>query len=275
MGPNPSLYSEYGCYGPGAQPRAVMNGVWPGSNQPSTLTDQQAALYTIANIFSKNNKGSGFSYAANWTPALIYCDTSMFDFHPLPVELSSFTAVSNGRNVELKWSTSTEKNSSAFEIEKKMVSANTWQKIASVKAADLSNSTKSYNYTDKNASTGKYNYRLKMVDNDGTFSYSKVVNVDISAPINFNLSQNYPNPFNPSTRISYAIPFESNVKLIIYNSLGETVKELVNSFQNGGYYELTFDSKNLSSGIYFYTISAVSKDGVHNFTSTKKMMLLK
>jgi len=71
------------------------------------------------------------------------------------------------------------------------------------------------------------------------------------------------------------VPFESNVKLIVYNSLGETVKELVNSFQNGGYYELTFDSKNLSSGIYFYTISAVSKDGLHNFTSTKKMMLLK
>jgi pectin methylesterase-like acyl-CoA thioesterase len=279
MQTTPSLYSEWGCYGPGAQPRAVMNNVWPGSNQPSTLTDPQAATYTIANIFSKNNKGNSFSYAANWTPALIYCDTTYanhkFDYYPLPIELATFTAVSNGRNVELKWSTSTEKNSSAFEVEKKLVSANTWQKIASVKAADLSNSTKSYNYTDKNAASGKYNYRLKMVDNDGTFNYSKIVEVDIAVPGNFELSQNYPNPFNPSTRINYSLPYESNVKLIVYNSLGETVKELVNSYQNGGYYELTFDSKNLSSGIYFYTVSAVSKDGLHNFTDTKKMMLLK
>jgi pectin methylesterase-like acyl-CoA thioesterase len=279
MGPNPALYSEYGCYGPGAASRPVMNGVWPGSNQPSVLTDPQASTYTIANIFSKNNKGNGFSYAANWTPALIDCDTTFishkFDYYPLPVELSTFTAVSKGRNVELKWSTSTEKNSSVFEVEKKQASADAWQKIGSVKAADLSNSPKSYNYTDKNAATGKYNYRLKMVDNDGTFNYSKVAAVDISAPTEFALSQNYPNPFNPSTRISYSLPFESNVKLIVYNSLGETVKELVNSYQNGGYYELTFDSKNLSSGIYFYTISAVSKDGLHNFTNTKKMMLLK
>jgi pectin methylesterase-like acyl-CoA thioesterase len=276
MGPNPSLYAEYGCYGAGAAFRPVMNVAWPGANQPSTLTDQQAATYTIANIFSKNNKGAGFSYAANWTPSMIVVDTSIyFDYHPLPVELSSFTAESNGRSVILKWNTSTEKNSASFEVQKKQVNTETWNKIASVKAADLSNSPKYYSYTDKNAATGKYNYRLKMLDNDGTFQYSKVVNIDISAPTNFELSQNYPNPFNPSTRINYALPFESNVKLIIYNSLGETVKELVNTFQNGGYYEVTFDAKTLSSGIYFYYISATSKDGIHNFTNTKKMILLK
>jgi pectin methylesterase-like acyl-CoA thioesterase len=281
MGPNPSLYSEWGCYGPGAAFRPVMDGVgfWPGANQPSVLTDPQAATYTIANIFSKNNKGNGFSYAANWTPALIYCDTTyvshLFDYYPLPVELSNFTVESNGRNVLLKWNTSTEKNSASFEVQKKQANTETWNKIASVKAADLSNSPKYYSYTDKNAASGKYNYRLKMLDNDGTFNYSKVVNVDIAAPTNFELSQNYPNPFNPSTKISYALPFESNVKLIIYNSIGEKVKELVNSLQSGGYYELTFDAKSLSSGIYFYTIQAISKEGNQNFTSTKKMLLMK
>jgi hypothetical protein len=281
MTATPSLYADFGCYGPGSvtTPRPVMNSAWPGANQPSFLTDPQAALYTIANIFSKNNKGNGFSYAANWTPSLIYCDTTIvsryFDYYPLPVELSSFTAETNGRSVQLKWNTSTEKNSSSFEVEKKQASTDTWLKIASVKAADLSNSPKSYNYTDKNAASGKYNYRLKMLDNDGTFNYSKVVEINVSAPKDFELSQNYPNPFNPSTRISYAIPFESNVKLILYNSIGEKVKELVNSFQNGGYYELTFDAKSMSSGVYFYTIQALSKEGNQNFTSTKKMLLMK
>lgn len=283
MGPNPSLYADYSCYGPGSvpnsSPRPVMNTAWPGANEPTFLTDPQAATYTIANIFSKNNKGNGYTYAANWTPALIYCDTTLlshyFDYYPLPVELSSFTGESNGRNVLLKWNTSTEKNSSSFEVEKKPASSDIWQKIASVKAADLSNSPKYYSYTDKNATTGKYNYRLKMLDNDETFNYSKVVNVDIAAPTNFELSQNYPNPFNPSTRITYSLPLESNVKLIIYNSLGETVKQLVNTFQNAGYYEVTFDSKSLPSGIYFYTLQTLSKEGNQNFTSTKKMILLK
>ena len=269
MGPNPSLYSEYGCYGPGAAFRPVMP-VWVGANQPSVLADSDAAKYTIANIFSKNNKGSGFTYAANWTPFLVIPDTAL-----LPVELTTFTAELNGRNVILKWNTSTEKNSSSFEVQKKQANTETWNKIASVKAADLSSSPKYYSYTDKNAASGKYNYRLKMLDNDGTFNYSKVVNVAIDAPINFELSQNYPNPFNPSTKISYAIPFESNVKLIIYNSIGAKVKELVNSLQNGGYYELTLDAKSLASGVYFYTLQAVSPDGSHNFTNTKKMLLMK
>jgi pectin methylesterase-like acyl-CoA thioesterase len=277
MGPNPALYSEYNCYGPGAAFRPVMDGVgfWPGANQPSVLTDPQAATYTISNIFSKNNKGSGYSYAANWTPSLIFVDTSKFDYHPLPVELSSFTAQADGRNVQLKWNTSTEKNSSSFEVEKKQVNSNTWQKIVSIKAADLSNSPKSYIYTDKNVTTGKFNYRLKMLDNDGTFSYSKIVDAQISAPAEFSLSQNYPNPWNPSTRISYSLAFDSNVKLIIYNSLGQSVKEIVNGIQNAGFYETTFEAKSLPSGIYFYSIHSVSLDGKQNFTSTKKMILVK
>jgi pectin methylesterase-like acyl-CoA thioesterase len=277
MGPNPSLYSEYGCYGPGSvtTPRPVMNGVWPGSNQPSVLTDPQAATYTIANIFSKTNKGSGYSYAANWTPALINVDTSMFDYHPLPVELSTFTAESNAASVLLKWSTSTEKNSYTFEVEKKQITSNTWQKIASVKAADLSNSPKYYSFTDKNVNTGKFNYRLKMVDNDGTFKYSAVVTADIVAPAKFDLLQNYPNPWNPTTRISYSLAFNSSVKLTLYNSLGESVKEIVNGIQNAGFYETTLDSKSLPSGVYFYKIQATSSDGQQNFSSIKKMILLK
>lgn len=69
MGPNPALYSEYSCSGPGyVTSRPV---IWAGTGQPSAITDSAAATYTIANIFSKNNKGSGFSYAANWTPLKI------------------------------------------------------------------------------------------------------------------------------------------------------------------------------------------------------------
>ncbi len=88
---------------------------------------------------------------------------------------------------------------------------------------------------------------------------------------NFNLYQNYPNPFNPSTRIKYSISTSSLVSIKIYNILGKEVAILLNEQKNPGEYQLTFNSGkyNLSSGVYFYKLSAGS------FTSVKKMMLLK
>ncbi len=89
------------------------------------------------------------------------------------------------------------------------------------------------------------------------------------APTQFTLSQNYPNPFNPSTVINFAIANESNVTLNIYNALGQKVAELVNGNMSAGNYKASFDATNLSSGIYFYRLSA------GDFVSIKKMMLLK
>ncbi len=88
-------------------------------------------------------------------------------------------------------------------------------------------------------------------------------------PDNFALHQNYPNPFNPSTEIKYELADTKHVKLNIYNALGELVKTLVNKEQHPGSYVTKFDASKLSSGFYFYTISA------GNFTDTKKMMLVK
>jgi hypothetical protein len=90
-----------------------------------------------------------------------------------------------------------------------------------------------------------------------------------SMPEEFSLSQNYPNPFNPSTRISYSIKTTGFVKLSVYNSAGELVSQLVNSKQDQGNYEVTFNAANLSSGIYFYTLET------EGFTATKKMVLVK
>lgn len=89
------------------------------------------------------------------------------------------------------------------------------------------------------------------------------------------LAQNYPNPFNPSTVISYSIPFEGSVRVRVFNMLGETVSELVNQTQSAGEYETTFDAGNLASGMYFYSIEAVSFDGSQNMKEVKKMLLQK
>jgi hypothetical protein len=95
------------------------------------------------------------------------------------------------------------------------------------------------------------------------------VDDDISAPLEFTLVQNYPNPFNPSTSIKYSLAEQSPVSLKVYDILGNEVATLVNTSQGTGVYEVNFNASNLASGLYFYTLKA------GNFTSTKKMMLLK
>lgn len=94
-------------------------------------------------------------------------------------------------------------------------------------------------------------------------------------PLSYELSQNYPNPFNPSTTINFAVPVRSDVKITVFNILGEVVEILHNKNINAGNYSLSFDAANkLSSGIYFYQIIANGIDG-RNFNQTKKMMLIK
>jgi hypothetical protein len=85
----------------------------------------------------------------------------------------------------------------------------------------------------------------------------------------FNLQQNYPNPFNPSTTIYFSIPTEEFVNLKVFNALGQEVANLVNEEKPAGSYSVPFDASTLTSGIYFYKISAGS------FAETKKMILMK
>lgn len=88
-------------------------------------------------------------------------------------------------------------------------------------------------------------------------------------PSEFGLSQNYPNPFNPTTTIEYQVKEPGNVKLTVFNLLGQEVQVLVNKRYSVGTYAVDFDASELTSGIYFYRLE------VNDFTSTKRMMLIK
>jgi hypothetical protein len=88
-------------------------------------------------------------------------------------------------------------------------------------------------------------------------------------PKDFTLSQNYPNPFNPNTVIIYSLPLSSNIKLIIYNTLGQSIKTLESGYKPAGNYSINFNASGLPSGIYFYKLEAGS------FSQTKKMMFIK
>jgi hypothetical protein len=96
-----------------------------------------------------------------------------------------------------------------------------------------------------------------------------------AVPSQFALSQNYPNPFNPSTNIQFLLPVASKVKIDIYNVIGQRVSTLYNGIQPAGEHSVIFNADKLSSGVYFYSLSAVSNDGKNSFRSVKKMVLLK
>ncbi|MFA6979249.1 MAG: T9SS type A sorting domain-containing protein [Ignavibacteriaceae bacterium] len=189
----------------------------------------------------------------------------------LPVELTSFNSTVRGKEVNLTWKTATEINSYGFEIQKSEVRSQNggWEKVGFVQASGNSNSPREYTFTDNNLQEGKYQYRLKMIDNDGTFEYSNIIEAEITAPKEFVLSQNYPNPFNPVTTINYSLPIDGKVMLVVYSINGEKIAELVNETQAAGSYNIPFSATGLASGTYIYRLQA------GEFVQMKKMILLK
>ena len=198
---------------------------------------------------------------------------------PLPVELTSFNASVSGGKVTLNWQTATEVNNYGFEIQRSVVSGqrsvisdqrSEWETIGFVEGHGNSNSPKDYSFIDENPGSGKFEYRLKQIDNNGNFGYSAAIEVEINQlPTELKLYQNYPNPFNPSTVISWQLPVSGHVSIKVYDILGNEVAALVDDNLSAGNYEIEFDASQLSSGVYFYSLSA------GDFHQTKKMIVLK
>lgn len=122
---------------------------------------------------------------------------------------------------------------------------------------------------DRSATSGKFFYRLKQIDTDGQYEYSKEVEVDLGLPKAYSLGQNYPNPFNPTTKINYTLPYETNVQLQVFTIEGELVKSLLDERQSASVYSIEFDASNLASGTYLFRLNA------GGFIQTKKMTLTK
>jgi hypothetical protein len=186
-----------------------------------------------------------------------------------PVELTSFTAAVVNNTINLRWSTATEVNNKGFEIQRKSEGSDNYTTIASVSGNGTSTSIHNYAYSDKLSVSGKYSYRLKQVDFSGEVNYSKAVEADVNAPVQFGLNQNYPNPFNPSTTINFSIAKAGNVSLKVYNLLGQEVRTLLTGFKAAGSYTVNFNAEGLNSGLYLYKLETES------FSQVKKMTLLK
>ena len=242
---------------------------------------------SVGNVAVQSSQGNSrtfcFSYAIGKLNDAINPSTKtnllqqILDFFevndPVPVELTSFIASITDDKIELNWETATEINNSGFELERK-INNNNFEKIAFLSGFGTSTGKHSYTYIDNPAVEGNISYRLKQIDFNGDINYSNIVEVDYNLPKEFSLKQNYPNPFNPSTKISYSIAGDSKVILAIYNLLGQQAALLVNKELPAGKYTVDFNAEQFTSGIYFYRIDAIGKNGI-SFSSTKKMTFVK
>ncbi|MFZ4589756.1 MAG: T9SS type A sorting domain-containing protein [Ignavibacteria bacterium] len=195
---------------------------------------------------------------------------------PLPVSLQSFLSQINGRDIQLKWITSSETNNSGFELQRAEFRSENleFRKAGYVQGKGTTNTQTSYSFSDTKLNSGKYKYRLKQIDNNGNFEYHNLNGeVEVGVPTKYEMSQNYPNPFNPVTKIDFSLPLDSKVQIVIYDVTGREVKVLLNETRSAGFHTLNFDASGLSSGMYIYRINA--KSIVNDFSNTKKMLMIK
>ncbi|MEE9572110.1 MAG: S8/S53 family peptidase [Candidatus Neomarinimicrobiota bacterium] len=228
------------------------------------LTPEEVSMIIQTTAVEKGDPGKDNRYGAGRIDAY---KAYLLALAMIPVELTSFNAISDGGVVTLNWQTATETNNQGFEMQRS--NNGEFEKIGFVPGHGTTTELQSYTFIDENVLAGKYTYRLKQIDYDGTTEYSNVVEVEVAQPIEYNLSQNYPNPFNPSTTIAYSIPKDGLVTLKVYDILGKEVVTLINELQTAGTKNITYDASELSSGVYYYQL--VSGE----FRSTKKLILMK
>jgi glucose/arabinose dehydrogenase len=195
----------------------------------------------------------------------------------VPVEFIAFTGSVEGNLVALKWSTGSELNNKGFEVERFL--QGNWISIGSVPGRGTTPTGGNYEFYDNwegKSYTGTVAYRIKQSDFDGTVSYSSELLLDLTFGVNtFYLAQNYPNPFNPSTTIAFFLPEESKVKLTVVNTLGEVVKILVDETKGNGLHDVTWNSGNNASGIYFIKIETEAVSGRNSYSKIIKASLLR
>lgn len=277
---------------------SLNNGTWikvdslsfvsPDTSAPAGARDGNNSNYrTLLNyVITGLNIPNGSTFWIRWRDYNasgaddgLAVDSFQIDESALPVQLTSFNYLLKNNSVQLLWSTATEVNNYGFEIEKqkiilknKAIDEAAWKTIGFIQGNGNSNSLKTYSFIDRDITNGKYIYRLKQIDFDGKYEYSKILEVYVKLFADDIDLLAYPNPFNPITRIRYSIPefySGSKVTLKLFDILGKEIKTLVNEINDSGKYEIEFNGKDLSSGVYLIKLE------VNNKILTQKLIIQK
>lgn len=234
-----------------------------------TVVHSAAKNITMKNCLFWNNT----SFPSQ-KPLLISLD----DFQPTQGTIS-YSLMEGGINNNIKGNVTT---SNILSSDPKFVSSGPF-------TCYLSSSSPCINNGDPNTTVEELGVSVDLMGNNrinqgridiGAYEFdSNVVSVneqiEQTIPKQFSISQNYPNPFNPSTTIKYEIPYESNVTIELFNSIGQKISTLIRNTQALGNYKVNWNASNFSSGVYFYRIEAKSLNNNTSYNRTIKMLLLK
>lgn len=200
---------------------------------------------------------------------------SGFSIDNLSPGILSFHASNSSNGIKLDWKVNTLNHDVVkYEIYKGIHEL--FPPLPEYKITSLNPST--FEYVDKDLLTGyKYYYIISVTDKAGNTTYSPAfsagtvtsVNEESFTPKEIVLKQNYPNPFNPVTTIEFSLPSVTKISLKIYDVLGREIKEIAHGTYNPGNHKAEFNAADLTSGIYFYTLSG------NNQNETRKLLLLK
>ncbi len=193
------------------------------------------------------NKGSN-----NNPPANISLSCTNFINHMLPVELINFDAKEKNETTFLNWSTAIENNNSGFEVEHS-IDGKLWEKINFIRGNGNSTIVNNYDFVHRDPKYGINYYRLKQIDFDGRFEYSKVISVNFKGE-NGVIGELYPNPSKSGMiNLEYSSQNNEEVNISVFDAKGELVINQIRQILNGNN-NLSFDFSNFDTGIYIVKI---------------------
>jgi hypothetical protein len=193
----------------------------------------------------------------------------------LPVQVASVLADVSGRDVKIKIKTQTERDDFlGFNVYRSgdgesFVMVGSYESVSSLRAKGNMAYGGEYEFVDKGLNSGRYQYKIEAVSRSEKKFVGDVISVEVGVPKGYALHQNYPNPFNPVTVIEFETPEAGYVLIELYNSAGQKVRDIFAGELPAGYHKVRFDASGLSSGVYFYRMSA------GKFNAVRKMVIMK
>lgn len=217
---------------------------------------------------------AGGSFTATGNGATASLRIGRYEDSLLPVELTAFDAVLDGRTARLTWTTASETNNAGFLVMQQEgdtgAPIRSWQEIGWVDGHGTTEVERTYHFQIDDLPPGRHRFRLKQIDYDGTFAYSPEVEVAIDLPDTYLLTDPYPNPFADHLQLSLMVKRTQRVQVGLYNMLGQQVviihqglltAEMARSFSVG--------SAGLPSGLYVLRV-----EGEH-FIATRPVTLVR
>lgn len=189
---------------------------------------------------------------------------------PLPIELTTFSAVASEGSIQLKWETASETDNAGFEVQHKRRDAARWTAQAYISGSGTTNAPRAYRHRIDVLQPGRHQFRLKQVNADGSFNLSTVVEATLPLTDSFTLTAPYPNPVRVQSRLDLRVRIPQRVEAALYNSVGQKVQDLfTGQVPAHATQPLVVKSAGLVSGSYMVRVKGETFSAIRKLTHVR------